>query len=150
VGYWDLLSSGDRLEHFGLTNASKKDVKSLACVTSFLILAKPFTPVKRALCFKGVFVRLIRIIPIILFLSACGNTGVIKMEKDKYMVSVKSAKVGFVNAAEEKVEAYKEANAFCQKQNKEVETINLDMRDSGLAQSASATLEFKCVEVNKT
>jgi hypothetical protein len=95
-------------------------------------------------------VRLIRIIPIILFLSACGNTGVIKMEKDKYMVSVKSAKVGFVNAAEEKVEAYKEANAFCQKQNKEVETINLDMRDSGLAQSASATLEFKCVEVNKT
>ncbi|GAC27871.1 conserved hypothetical protein [Glaciecola pallidula DSM 14239 = ACAM 615] len=66
------------------------------------------------------------------------------------MVSVKSAKVGFVNAAEEKAEAYKEANTFCQKQNKEVETINLELRDAGLAQSASATLEFKCVEVDKT
>ena len=85
------------------------------------------------------------LIPILSILSACGNTGVIKMEKDKYMISVKSAKAGFVNAAEEKVEAYKEANAFCQKQGKEVKTINLELRDSGLAQSASATLEFKCV-----
>ncbi len=66
------------------------------------------------------------------------------------MVSVKSAKVGFVNAAEEKVEAYKEANIFCQKQDKEVETINLELRDSGFAKSASATLEFKCVEPTKT
>ena len=89
--------------------------------------------------------KFISLISILCILSACGNTGVIKMEKDKYMVSVKSAKVGFVNAAEEKVEAYKEANAFCKKQGKEVETINLALRDSGLAQSASATLEFKCV-----
>jgi hypothetical protein len=93
-------------------------------------------------------VKYITPILILCILSACGNTGVIKMEKDKYMVSVKSAKVGFVNAAEEKVEAYKEANAFCQKQGKEVETINLELRDSGLAQSASATLEFKCVSIN--
>ena len=61
------------------------------------------------LCFKGVFVKSIKIIPIILILSTCGNTGVIKMEKNKYMVSIKSAKVVFVNAAQEKVEAYKKA-----------------------------------------
>ncbi|QUX98186.1 hypothetical protein C0J08_15105 [Marinomonas sp. CT5] len=62
------------------------------------------------------------------------------------MVSVKSAKVGFVSAAEEKADAYQEANEFCAKQNKSVETSNLEMRDSGLMQSASATLEFKCVD----
>lgn len=79
-----------------------------------------------------------------LTLVSCGSTGVIKMENNKYMVSVKNAKVGFVSAAEEKAEAYQEANAFCAKQNKSVETINLESRDSGAFQSASATLEFKC------
>jgi hypothetical protein len=82
----------------------------------------------------------------IFFLSACSNTGVIQMENNKYMVSVKNAKVGFVNAAEEKAEAYQEANAFCKKQQKSVETINIELRDSGAFQSASATLEFKCVQ----
>ena len=62
------------------------------------------------------------------------------------MVSVKNAKVGFVSAAEEKAEVYREANAFCSRSNQSVETINLEMRDSGALKSASATLEFKCVE----
>jgi hypothetical protein len=86
------------------------------------------------------------IILTIYFLSGCSNTGVIKMEQNKYMVSVKNAKVGFVNAAEEKAEAYQEANEFCKKQQKNVETINLELKDSGALQSASATLEFRCVE----
>ena len=94
--------------------------------------------------------KLIKLLLLPLLLSACSNTGVIKMESNKYMISVKSAKVGFVNAAEEKAEAYKEANAFCSALNKDVETINLEMRNSGFAKSASATLEFKCVEPVKT
>jgi hypothetical protein len=81
-----------------------------------------------------------------LLVASCGSTGVIKMDADKYMVSVKSAKVGFVSAAEEKANAYQEANEFCAQQNKSVETSNLEMRDSGLMRSASATLEFKCVD----
>lgn len=80
-----------------------------------------------------------------LTLSACGSTGIIKMENNKYMISVKNAKLGFVNAAEEKAEAYHEANTFCNKNGESVETLNLEMRDSGAFQSASATLEFKCV-----
>ena len=80
-----------------------------------------------------------------LLLSACGSTGIIQMEANKYMVSVKNAKVGFVSAAEEKAEAYQEANNFCRKRNQTVETTNLELRDSGAFQSASATLEFKCV-----
>ena len=90
------------------------------------------------------------IILTICFLSACSNTGVIKMENNKYMVSVKNAKIGFVNAAEEKAEAYQEANIFCEKQHKDVETINIELRNSGALRSASATLEFRCVESNKT
>ena len=85
------------------------------------------------------------LILITLFISACGSTGVIQMENNKYMVSVKNAKVGFVSAAEEKADAYKEANEFCKSKGKSVETIDIQTRDSGAFQSASATLEFKCI-----
>ena len=76
--------------------------------------------------------------------SSCSSTGIVKLEKDTYMVSEKSAKVGFVSAAEEKAAVYKQANEFCSKQSKEVETVKLEMRDSGAFKQASATLEFKC------
>ena len=89
--------------------------------------------------------RNLAIILITLLLASCGSTGVVKMGANTYMVSVKNAKVGFVSAAEEKAEVYKEANAFCSRNNQSVETINLEMRDSGALKSASATLEFKCV-----
>jgi len=65
------------------------------------------------------------------------------------MVSTKSAKVGFVNAAEEKANVYTQANEYCAKRNEEVETINLEMINSGFARSASATLEFRCVPKEK-
>ncbi|MDP1635081.1 MAG: hypothetical protein Q8L69_10425 [Gallionellaceae bacterium] len=77
--------------------------------------------------------------------SGCGSTGIVKLEENKYMISEKNAKVGFVNAAEEKAAVYQEANAYCAKQGKEVKTLNLEMRNSGFARSASATLEFSCV-----
>lgn len=79
-----------------------------------------------------------------LLISSCANTGVVKLEKDTYMVSEKNAKIGFVSASEEKAAVYKQANEFCAKQAKEVETVNLEMRDSGAFKQASATLEFKC------
>jgi hypothetical protein len=75
------------------------------------------------------------------FVSGCGSTGIVKLEENRYMISEKSAKIGFVNAAEEKAAVYQEANTFCSKQGKEVKTLNLEMRNSGLARSASATLE---------
>jgi len=84
------------------------------------------------------------ILLIVLFLlSACSSTGIVKLEKDKYMVSEKNTKVGFVSAAEEKAAVYKSANEFCAKQ---VKTINLEMQDSGLFKQASATLEFNCID----
>lgn len=82
---------------------------------------------------------------VLLVLAACGTTGVVKLEPGRYMVSVKNAKIGFVSAAEEKANAYKQANQFCAEQRKEVETISLETTPSGLARQASATLEFRCV-----
>ena len=80
-------------------------------------------------------------------LSSCASTGIVQLEQDTYMISKKKAKVGFVTAAEEKAYVYKEANKFCSEQGKAVETINIEMRNSGFGRQASATLEFKCVEL---
>jgi hypothetical protein len=86
------------------------------------------------------------VIPIfIALLTGCGTTGIVKLEQNHFMVSTKSAKVGFVNAAEEKADVYSQANDYCARFGKEVETINLEMRNSGFAKSASATLEFRCI-----
>ncbi len=82
----------------------------------------------------------------ILFSGCAGTTGVVKLEKNKYMVSDKNPKVGFVNAAEEQASVYKQANAFCAKQNKEVKTIKLDSIGSGALRQASATLTFTCIK----
>jgi hypothetical protein len=78
-------------------------------------------------------------------LSACGSTGIVKLEADRYMISEKNAKVGFVSAAEEKASVYREANKFCSGLGKEVQTLDLQMIDSGLGRQASASLEFKCI-----
>lgn len=40
-------------------------------------------------------------------LMGCGSTEVVKLEADRYMVSEKNAKVGFVSAAEEKASVYR-------------------------------------------
>ena len=76
----------------------------------------------------------------------CANTGVVSIDGGAYMIAIRSPKVGFSAADDEKAEAYKEANAHCAGQGgKKVETIKLTMVDAGLARSASASLDFKCV-----
>jgi hypothetical protein len=89
--------------------------------------------------------QVIAIAVVALMLGACGSTGIVKLEENHYMVSAKNAKVGFVSAAEEKAEVYRQANEHCARFGQEVKTINLEMRDSGFARQASATLEFSCV-----
>lgn len=78
-------------------------------------------------------------------LVSCGSTGIVRLEQDVYMISEKNAKVGFVSADEEIASVYRAANDFCSQQEKEVETVELRTRDSGLARQASATLEFRCI-----
>lgn len=85
------------------------------------------------------------VVPIVILLSACSSTGVVPMDKDTYLVSKRSAQVGFGPATGAKADLYEEANAFCAKQNKAVETVNLETTPSGFARPASASLQFRCV-----
>ena len=87
----------------------------------------------------------ISLVAVTCLITACGSTGVVKLEENRYMVSVKSAKVGFVSAAEEEASAYRQANEFCSDLGKEVQETDLQTTRSGFARSASATLEFACI-----
>ncbi len=80
----------------------------------------------------------------VLALAACSSTGVVPMDGNTYVVSKRSAQVGFGPADGAKADIYREANDFCAKQNKTVETVSLQMTDSGFAQPASASLQFRC------
>jgi hypothetical protein len=83
----------------------------------------------------------------VIFCAGCSSTGIIPMDKDVYMISNRSAKIPFTAANDEKADAYRQANEFCAKQGKSVETIKLDMISSGFIRAASAALEFRCVLV---
>ena len=81
---------------------------------------------------------------LILVLSGCSSTGIVPMDKDTFMVSKRSAQIGLGAADGAKADVYREANEFCAKQNKKVETVSLEMTDSGVARPASASLQFRC------
>ncbi|WP_133157285.1 hypothetical protein [Hydrogenophaga pseudoflava] len=67
------------------------------------------------------------------------------MNKDSYLISKKSAQVGFGPPIGIKGEVYTEANDFCAKEGKAVETLKYEETNSGFARSAAVALEFRCV-----
>lgn len=79
-----------------------------------------------------------------LFLTACSSTGVIPMDDGIYMIAKRSAQVGFGPPDGVKADVYIEANQFCDKKNKKVKTVKLDMTNSGFAKPGNVSLEFKC------
>jgi hypothetical protein len=80
-----------------------------------------------------------------LFLAACASTGVVPMDKGTHMISKKSPQVGFGPPVGIKGEAYTEANEFCARDGKAVETIKYAETNAGIARSAAVALEFKCI-----
>jgi len=78
-------------------------------------------------------------------LSACANTGVVPMDKGTYLLTKKSPQLGFGPPIGIKGEAYTEANEFCAKEGKAVETLNLKETNAGFARAAAVSLEFRCV-----
>ena len=80
----------------------------------------------------------------VLLLSACGgSTGVVQLTKDTYMVSKQDAMVWSGSAV--KADVYKEANAYCASQGKELVRVSERTSDAVLNQSmAGAELQFKC------
>jgi hypothetical protein len=87
-------------------------------------------------------------IPVPLFavlLVACSHTGVVPMDKGTYMVAKKSPQVGFGPNSQLKADVYAEANEFCSKSGKTVETIKFEDSPAGFAKSPTASLQFRCV-----
>lgn len=80
-----------------------------------------------------------------LALLGCANTGVVPMDRDTFLIAKKSPQVGFGPPIGVKGDVYKEANAFCARQDKAVETIDLQETNAGFARSAAVSLEFRCV-----
>jgi hypothetical protein len=79
-----------------------------------------------------------------LLLTACSSTGVVRMDSDTYMIAKRSAQAGFGPPDGVKADVYREANEFCSKENKKVETLNLDVTNSGFARPGNVSLEFRC------
>lgn len=80
----------------------------------------------------------------VLLLTACSSTGVVPMDGGVYMIAQRSAQVGFGPPDGVKADVYKEANEFCAKTNQKVETVKLDMTNSGFAKPGNVSLEFRC------
>ena len=67
------------------------------------------------------------------------------MDKGTYLISKKSPQVGFGPPIGIKGEAYTEANEFCAREGKAVETLKLDETNSGFGRAAAVSLAFRCV-----
>lgn len=80
-----------------------------------------------------------------LALIGCANTGIVATGKDTYLIAKQSPQVGFGPPVGIKGEAYSEANEFCAKEGKIVQTLKLEQTNSGFARSAAVSLEFRCV-----
>lgn len=80
------------------------------------------------------------------FLSGCTSTGVIPMDQGTYFVSKSSPQVSFGPPITQKADIYREANEFCTRQGKEVETVKLQEVDQVFGRHASASMTFRCVE----
>lgn len=88
--------------------------------------------------------KLILIVLAVSLLAGC-STGVVAVGKDTYMIGRRSAAAGFGPPLGAKAETYVEANEFCDKQNKKVKTLTLNMTDSGFAKPGTVELTFLCV-----
>jgi hypothetical protein len=82
-----------------------------------------------------------------LALGACTSTGVVPMGNGMYMIGKRSAQAGFGPPLGTQVDVYKEASDFCAKDGaKSIETVNLDVTDSGFARPGAVNLQFRCVD----
>jgi hypothetical protein len=90
--------------------------------------------------------KLLLIFTLVILLCSCSSSGVVQTGEDTYIISKKSAGGGFVTGSGAKTELYQEANKFCAKNGRFVETVKATSIDGiPLVRIAGAELEFKCV-----
>ena len=79
-------------------------------------------------------------------IAGCASTGVVPADRGIYVISKQSAAGIFGTSGGVRADIYAEANQFCARSSKAVETVNLDVKDAvPFVRTSSATLEFKCV-----
>jgi hypothetical protein len=78
-------------------------------------------------------------------ITACVSSGVIPIGDGEYMIAKHSATT-FANGGSQKAEVYREANAYCVMQGKELTTTEVTAENGVAAyRAASAELHFRCV-----
>jgi hypothetical protein len=79
-------------------------------------------------------------------LAGCASTGVVQTERDLYMIGKKHPAMSWGTSPTLKAEAYAEANEFCARDGRSVETVKLDEIGASFARSAGVELQFRCVK----
>lgn len=84
-------------------------------------------------------------------LSGCATySGVIPDGKESYIV-VASGGYSLASSGNLKIDAYKEASAYCMKLDKQLETISVKTTEAGILNKFSeAELRFRCLSNEKT
>lgn len=78
-------------------------------------------------------------------LSACtAQSGVIPDGPDAYKVII-SGKTGFTPTGQLKINAYRQANSYCARSGKRMETIADNSVENGFLRFPSAEIRFRCV-----
>lgn len=79
-------------------------------------------------------------------LTGCASTGVVPTGPNSYMIGKTSAGCGFRSADGTTAKLYRQANAYCSAQGKQILTLDVTARDGiPFARCASARLQFKCL-----
>ena len=80
-------------------------------------------------------------------ITGCASTGIVPYDKGTYMVSKQSAAGIFGTPDGVRADIYKEANEYCNRQGKAVETVNTEIKGAiPFVRTGSAMIVFKCVE----
>ena len=79
-------------------------------------------------------------------MTACASTGVVPVDRDTFMISKQSAAGVFGTPGGVQADVYSEANEFCAKTGKKVDTVKIEVLAAvPFVRTGSATLQFRCV-----
>ena len=79
-------------------------------------------------------------------LTGCASTGVVPADRGTYMIAKQSAAGVFGTPDGVRADIYQEANDFCARTGKAVETVNIEVKGAiPFVRQGSAMLQFKCV-----
>lgn len=83
----------------------------------------------------------------VVLLTACGGvTDVVKTGPDTYMIASHST-MGWSSGSAQKAKAFQEADAYCQRNGRQVESIGTKESPGGFGRIASGEVQFRCVKV---